>query len=196
VRSISREVVIDPSETIRRAPQENVITMSKAYLVGVIHDATERKNTYRISSKEKEYIQFLAEMIHGMNYNAWTYREGKTRDMHVVEFSKSVIKDVKIKTMQEKIDYIRGYFDAEGSVPKSRNSRFYIYFSQKNKEDLEKLKSYLIELGFICGKTHNPSKLKDPNYWRFFIGCKSYSKFVNTIGSWHPIKSQLLRMKR
>ena len=169
--------------------------MSKAYLLGVLHDATERKNTYRISSKEDLYIQFLADMIHKMGYNAWTYREGKTRNMYIVEFSKSMIKDVEINNTQDKIDYVRGYFDAEGSVPRSKNKRFYIYFSQKDKKDLEQLKSYLIELGIVCGKTHNPSKTKDLDYWRFFVSCKSYNTFINIIGSWHPTKSHLLRMK-
>ena len=54
--------------------------MSKAYLLGVMHDSTERKNTFRISSKENSYTKFLAEMIHKMGHKAWTYREGKTRD--------------------------------------------------------------------------------------------------------------------
>ena len=100
-----------------------------------------------------------------------------------------------IETEQQKIEYIRGYFDAEGSTSRLENVRFYIYFAQKNKSDLEQLKSYLTELGIICGKTHNPSKLKDPNYWRFFISCKSYKLFIQKIGSMHPIKSQLLRKK-
>ena len=174
---------------------KELMDMSKAYLLGVMHDATERKNTYRISSKEKSYIQFLANMIHEMNHNAWTYKEGKTRNMYVVEFSKKIVNNMTIKTTQDKINCARGYFDAEGSVPKLRNSRFYIYFSQKDKEDLEQLKSYLNELGIICGKTHNPSKRIDSNYWRFFISCKSYKTFIEKIGSWHPIKSQHLRMK-
>ena len=169
--------------------------MSKAYLLGVMHDSTERKNTYRISSKEKTYVQILADMIHEMGHNAWIYREGKTRDMYIVEFSKKIVKDVKIVNKQNKIDYIRGYFDAEGSVPISKNTRFYIYFAQKDKDDLEQLKSYITDLGIICGKTHNPSKKKDPNYWRFFISCKSYEPFIKEIGSMHPVKSQLLRMK-
>ena len=174
---------------------ELLMDMSKAYLLGVMHDSTERKNTYRISSKENTYIQFLANMIHKMGYNAWTYREGKTRDMYVVEFSKKVVKNTVIENEQQKIDYIRGYFDAEGSTSRSKNVRFYVYFAQKNKIDLEQLKSYLTDLGIICGKTHNPSKLKDPNYWRFFISCKSYRLFIEKIGSMHPIKSQLLRKK-
>lgn len=169
--------------------------MSKAYLLGVMHDSTERKITFRITSKEKSYVQFLASMIHKMGHNAWTYREGKTRDMYVVEFSKNVVKEIKILTKKDKVDYIRGYFDAEGSVPRSRKSRFYIYFSQKNKGDLEQLKSYVESLGINCGKTHNPSKKVDPEYWRFYIRCNSYDLFIKKIGSWHPVKSQHLRME-
>ena len=169
--------------------------MSKAYLLGVMHDSTERKTTYRITSKEKSFVEFLAEMIHELGYNAWIYQEGKTRDMYVVEFSKMVVRNTQIKTKQDTIEYIRGYFDAEGSVPKSSKSRFYIYFSQKNKKDLEELKSYIESLGIICGKTHNPSNKKDPEYWRFYISCKSYTSFIKTIGSWHPKKRQRLRVK-
>jgi intein-encoded DNA endonuclease-like protein len=169
--------------------------MSKEYLLGVLHDSTERKITYRISSKENSYTQFLAKMIKDLNYNAWTYQEGKTRNMYIVEFSKKVMDNVHIRTKKQKIDYIRGYFDAEGSVPKSKKKRFYIYFSQKDKKDLQQLKSYLTDLGIICGKTHNPSQRIDPDYWRFYISCKSYKKFVDIIGSWHPTKSKLLRMK-
>ena len=169
--------------------------MSKEYLLGVLHDSTERKITYRITSKEKLSVQFLADMIHKMGHNAWICREGKTRDMYVVEFSKKVVKDARISSKRNKIDYIRGYFDAEGSVPKSKDVRFYIYFSQKDKKDLEELKSYIKDLGIICGKTHNPSKKEDPAYWRFYISCKSYYSFIEKIGSWHPVKSQHLRKK-
>jgi len=141
--------------------------MSKAYLLGVMHDSTERKTTYRITSKEQYFV----------------------------EFSKKLVQNTQIISKKDKIEYIRGYFDAEGSVPKSRDSRFYIYFSQKNKKDLEELKSYIESLGIICGKTHNPSIKKDPEYWRFYISCKPYDSFIELIGSWHPTKSQHLRVK-
>ena len=108
---------------------------------------------------------------------------------------KKIMSNIKIKTKNDKIDYIRGYFDAEGSVPRSQKVRFYIYFSQKNKKDLKQVKAFLEELGIVCGKIHNPSKEKDPDYWRFFISCISYETFIKIIGSWHPIKKQLLRMK-
>jgi intein-encoded DNA endonuclease-like protein len=115
--------------------------------------------------------------------------------MYVVEFSKKVLDNIKIISLHDKKDYIRGYFDAEGSVPRSQNMRFYIYFAQKDRDDLEQVKSYLTDCGIVCGKTHNPSKKKDPNYWRFFVSCKSYKDFIQKIGSWHPTKNQHLRMK-
>jgi hypothetical protein len=49
--------------------------------------------------------------------------------MYIVEFSKKVIKDTLIENEQQKIDYIRGYFDAEGSTSRKENVRFYIYTS-------------------------------------------------------------------
>ena len=73
--------------------------------------------------------------------------------------------------------------------------RYYIYFAQKNLEDLSQVKGYLIDLGIKCGITHNPSKKIDPNYWRFFISIQSYEKFFTVIGSWDPVKSHFLRMK-
>ncbi len=90
---------------------------------------------------------------------------------------------------------MRGYFDSEGSVPKKSGARFYIYFAQKNYEDLKRAKGFLEEIGIVCGKIHNPTQ-KDPNYWRFFVSSGSYKDFIEKVGSWHPRKRQLLRMKR
>ena len=63
------------------------------------------------------------------------------------------------------------------------------------KKDLKQVKDWLEQLGIKCGSIHNPSKKVDPNYWRFFIGVKSYERFARIIGSWHPVKSHFLRMK-
>ena len=74
--------------------------------------------------------------------------------------------------------------------------RYYLYFAQKDLSDLQEVKSYLEELGIVCGKMHNPSKKADPEYWRFFIRAQSYEEFTKIIGSWHPVKRRFLRMKR
>jgi len=169
--------------------------MTKAYLLGTLHDGTVRRLTYRIAQKDQEYIKFLLKEIKALGQNAWMYKEGKARNLYVVEFSKSVLKDFKINSQQDKLDYIRGYFDAEGGISRDPKVRYYIYFAQKNLKDLEQVKKYIEEFGIICGKVHNPSKKVDPNYWRFFISIKSYEEFARAIGSWHPIKSHFLRMK-
>ena len=169
--------------------------MTKAYLFGALHDGTVRKLTYRIVQKDQEYIEFLMKEINDFGQKAWMYKEGKTRQLYVVEFSKSFLRSFVIKTKQDKIDYIRGYFDAEGGVSRDLKVRYYIYFAQKDLADLENVKEMLGELGIKCGITHNPSERVDPNYWRFFVSVKSYEKFAKIIGSWHPIKSHFLRMK-
>ena len=167
--------------------------MTKAYLLGALHDATERKNTYRISQKSSGYVEFLAKGIQSLGRKAWTYKEGKTRDVYVVEFSKSLLKGTKIRSRQNKIDYIRGYFDTEGGIAKNPKVRYYLYFAQKDLNDLREVKGYLEELKIVCGKIHNPSKKVDPDYWRFFIRAKSYVDFARIVGSWHPEKSHFLK---
>ena len=169
--------------------------MTKAYLLGALHDGTVRKLTYRIVQKDPEYIEFLVKEIKNLGFNAWMYKEGKTRQLYVVEFSKSFLKDFVFESTQDRIDYIRGYFDAEGGVSRNPKVRYYIYFAQKDLKDLERVRQWLIELGIKCGIIHNPSKRADPDYWRFFISVKSYEDFSRIIGSWHPVKSRFLRMK-
>ncbi len=167
--------------------------MSKAYLLGALHDGYSTQYTFRISQKYYSFVSDLAQMIKQMGYNAWTYREGN-RQIFVVEFSKFILSGFEITSIQDKIDYVRGYFDAEGSVPLN-GSRMYIYFCQKDQQDLQQVKTFLEELGIQCGKIHNPSKNVDPNYFRFFVLSKSLERFGKKVGSWHPEKSKFLRMK-
>lgn len=165
-----------------------------AYLLGVLHDSTERKTTYRISQKSEKFVRLIAQGIKNLGRKSWVYREGKTRDVYVVEFSKSLLKGFRITTRQDKVDYIRGYFDAEGGITKSTKVRYYIYFCQKDKKDLEQVKSYLEELSISCGAIHNPSKKVDPHYWRFYVLANSWKDFANKIGSLHPEKVKRFRM--
>ena len=169
--------------------------MTKAYVLGALHDGTQRKLTYRIVSKDREYIEFLLKGIQSLGQNAWMYKEGRMRNLYVIEFSKNFLKNFALKTEQDKIDYIRGYFDAEGGVSRDSCVRYYIYFAQKNLSDLQQVKAFLEALEIKCGIIHNPSRRVDPDYWRFFVSVKSYQDFANVIGSWHPIKSRFLRMK-
>ena len=169
--------------------------MTKQYLLGVLHDATIKKTTYRIATKSRNFSDFLAKEIQKFGVKAWIYKEGKLRDLWIVEFSKTLLQNVTIQSPQDRIDYIRGYFDAEGGIAKSSQVRYYLYFAQKNKSDFLQVKQYLEEFGIGCGVMHNPSRKVDPNYWRFFVKAKSYIDFATIVGSDHPEKRQYLRVK-
>ena len=179
----------------RRRDYTRASQISKHYLLGLLHDATERKTTYRIATKSKDFSDFLVKGIKNLGMSAWNYKEGKNRDLWITEFSKSLLKNVKIVSKINKIDYVRGYFDAEGGISKHSSVRFYIYFCQKDKSDLLEVKEYLEEIGVITGAMHNPSYKVDPNYWRFYVRAKSYSKFAKIISSNHPEKITFLKMK-
>lgn len=167
----------------------------KTYLLGALHDATSRKYTYRISQKSVEYVEFIKQALIQTGYKAWTYKEGINRNVHVVEFSKKILSGVSIFNRSDKIDYCRGYFDAEGAIPLSLTARYYIYFAQKDYTDLYELRKFLQDLDISCGKIHNPSRRIDPDYFRFYVLSSSFEKFASVIGSWHPIKKNYLRMK-
>ena len=169
--------------------------ISKAYLLGILHDATVRKTTYRIATKNYDFAQVIKRGIINLSSKAWIYKEGRIRNLWIVEFSKSLLSESNLKSKKDRIDYVRGFFDAEGGIAKDPKVRFYLYFCQKNKNSLEEIKRYLSELGIQSGVIHNPSKKVDPDYWRFYINAKSYSDFAKKISSNHPEKFAILRMK-
>ncbi len=92
----------DSVETTRQLPKQ----ITKAYMLGLLHDATERKTTYRIGQKNKQLIQSVAKFIKKFGCGAWIYKEGKDRDMYILEFSKSFLVNTKIKSLKNKIDFV------------------------------------------------------------------------------------------
>lgn len=160
----------------------------KSYLTGAMHDGTVRKWTLRISQKEEEYVLLLKELILDAGARAWTYREGRDRNLYVVEFARVFLNGHESRTKGERLHYIRGYFDAEGSVASPAARDPYVYFAQKNRSDLEHVRGLVVQTGVSCGKLHNPSRLIDPEYWRFFIARSSLLRFADVVGSWHPRK--------
>ena len=204
MQTISREVIIDPSETTRRASSlkkrgKMARKVSIAYLQGTLGDGTYSKihRTFRISQSNQEWLFRLKKLINDLGEKSWIYKEGKTRSVSVLETTaKCLSRDFdpsKLSTISEKVAYVRGYFDAEGGVPKNLQNRFYIQFVQKNFKELQKVRKILEQLGIECGKMHNPSAKVDPNYWRFFVRAISYQRFIEFIGSWHPRKNFFLQ---
>jgi DNA-binding transcriptional regulator WhiA len=170
--------------------------MSRAYLLGALHDATEREYTYRLSQKDSQYVETIASIVGDLGFDAWTYQEGKSRDIYVAEFAKTVLNGFEITSTEEKRAYARGYFDADGSVPTDPSARFYVYFAQNDRADLRELKTYLAELDIETGTLHQPSADNAPEYWRFYVSTSSHERFAKEVGSSHPRKRQMLREMR
>ena len=142
------------------------------------------------------WLERLRALLRDIGEKSWIYREGKTRNVYVLETASKKLSmnfdPTLFASNAEKIAYICGYFDAEGGVAHYNSVRFYLQLAEKNKRHLEKVKNLLEGLGIKCGVVHNPSKRVDPNYWRFFIRAQSYKEFIEKVGSWHPRKQNLL----
>src|SRR3989344_591884 len=168
----------NPSETTRRTPfKSNVLRKSEvyAYLQGAMHDASlNKRKRIRFGQKYPGWLDTLKDLLMSVGANSWTYKEGKSREYYILE---TVCKDlhfsfnpVALQTKGEKVAYIRGFFDAEGGIPRTRDE-FYIQLVQKDFEKMETLKSILIGLGIGCGRIHK--------------------EFARIIGSCHPIKAEI-----
>jgi len=189
-----RQIADDPSETTRRAP------LLKAYLLGALHDGTFSSNKrFRISQVGTDWLKILQKLFKQLGYNSWIYKEGKYRRVYVLEtladFLDFEFDPLKLNNNEEKICYIKGFFDAEGGIPRNPQARFYIQLTQNDKEKLEKLKKLLDDLGIKTGKVHNPSQKVDPDYWRMYVLAGSQELFTTRINSWHPRKIKTLKKR-
>ena len=196
VQKISREVrcaeAHDPSETTRRSPFKSKSEI-KAYLQGALHDAYRRRNRIRFSQKGTEWLMVLKNLLKSLGHKSWMYQEGN-RDVYDLETTAEFL-DFRfdprtLETSEEKAAYVRGFFDAEGGIPHSRDATFYIQLVQKDREKMQMLKEILQSLGIKTGALHNPSHRVDPNYWRCFVSTASHSDFARVIGSWHPMRQK------
>ncbi len=189
----------DSSETIRRAPPSS--TVLQAYLHGARHDGTWNRanNRIRFAQKGTEWLKVLQAILHRLGCSSWIYREGKTRSVYVLEtkakFLYSVLTPTSIQRKNEKIAYIRGFFDAEGGIPQKPTARFYIQLVQSDRDKLIGIKQLLKSLDIAVGKIHQPSRRVDPRYWRMFVRAQSYKQFIRLIGTWHPRKIAVLRRR-
>ena len=199
--TISREVLVTPQRLHARFRLENMDKVTEAYFHGLLGDATHSRlhRTWRIAQKEREWLEKLQKFLKRLGYKSWIYREGKERQLYILETTAKFLfngfNPAKLVDEAEKAAYIRGYFDAEGGVPQNSEARLYVQLVQKNKEELKVVQKLLQELGIESGVIHNPSARNDPNYWRFFVRARSYQRFIQKIGSWHPRKQKILQSR-
>jgi hypothetical protein len=176
------------AEAHRASPQE-----AKAYLIGASRDGTFNRlhNTLRISQRDARWLQILQVLFAGLGSRSWTYQEGK-RDVWVIETTCRLDQSAIPSGDLECAAFARGYFDAEGGVPRDPRDRFYVQFGQKDYGDLARLRGVLTQMGLECGRLHNPSVRADPDYWRFYVLSNSHAAFLSRVGSWHPRKRSIL----
>jgi hypothetical protein len=161
---------------------------ARAYLHGAAHDATisRRHRTVRFGQSDVRWLEVLRILIKRLGGRSWCYREGRSRRFWVLETSVDVLAErPTFSCSEERLTYARGYFDAEGGTPRDPSARFYLQFVQKNHGDISELRAMLEAEGICCGRLHNPSQLRDPDLWRFYVVAASHDAFVTRVNSWH-----------
>jgi hypothetical protein len=201
VRTISREVAGSPSQAVPLTPQrlhaellETSAFGARAYLHGAAHDATvsRRHRTVRFGQSDVRWLEVLGILIERLGGRSWCYREGRSRRFWILETSVDVLAErPTFSCSEERLAYARGYFDAEGGTPRDPSARFDLQFVQKNHGYINELRAMLEAEGICCGRLHNPSRLRDPDLWRFYVVAASHDAFVTRVNSWHPRKRAL-----
>jgi hypothetical protein len=169
---------------------------SRAYLQGALRDGTFNRThkTVRISQADRRWLDVLRVLFTKLGSRSWIYREG-TRNVWVIESTCRLEKEPMVSTDRERAAFARGYFDAEGGIPRDVRARFYIQYVQKDRPDLEGVRRFLERLDIRCGRVHNPSIRVDPAYWRFYVLSASHQVFIHRVASWHPRKRLLLEAR-
>jgi intein/homing endonuclease len=149
VRAISREVALRQFSVGGLTPQrlhaellEADARETRAYLSGAQRDGTYSRihRTLRISQSDIRWLHVLQDLFLKLGSRSWVYREGK-RNVWVVETT-CRLAEARFSNPREKSAFVRGYFDAEGGIPRNRDARFYVQFVQKNRGDLERVQSF------------------------------------------------------
>ncbi len=189
----------ESSETTRQTPFTRLEIL--AYVHGAMHDGSlNKRNRVRIVQRYESWLEMIRDLLRSADIHSWIYREGKLRNLYVLETVSRELNfkfnPLSLQTKTEQTMYLRGFFDAEGGIPRN-GKRFYIQLAQKDYVKMDAVKRILREIGIESGRIHNPSKRVDRNYWRIFIPAQHHLLFAKIIGSWHPVKSKIFseRMK-
>ena len=148
-REVSRrETRDDPVEATRRLLSDSNESELMMYILGALHDATysTRHKTYRFSQSSERWLQLLRIIFQKLDRKSWIYKEGKSRSVWVLETSTKLDVERQPVSDNDKIAYVRGYFDTEGGMPKKNDQNLYFQFCQKGKDDLSNVRNWLHEL--------------------------------------------------
>jgi len=175
----------------------------EAYLQGALRDGTYSAlhNTHRFCQSREDWLDVLGMALSMLGHRSWKYREGRKRALWVLETTAKFLDldfdPTPLIGTPNGLLYVRGYFDADGGMPKDAGARMYVQLCQKNKASIEMVATILGSWKVECGRVHNPSVRADPNYSRVFVRSRSHESFMRLVGSWHPAKRHQIntRMK-
>jgi LAGLIDADG-like domain len=197
-------ITLDGSLTPQRLHAELLNTGAKgleAYLQGALRDGTRsaRHNTHRIGQSDRRWLVLLRSALDVLGRRGWIYREGRSRRLWVLETTAPFLSieydAAPLVGSEQGTHYVRGYFDAEGGMPRDPSGRLYLQFCQKDRRSLEVVSEILSGWGIRCGRIHNPSRAVDPDYWRFYVLTSSHERFMRLVGSWHPRKREQMNLR-
>src|SRR3989338_7844373 len=97
-----------------------------AYMHGAIHDGyiytgKSKGKVAVFTQKNKLWLENVKEIIEENNGKAWIFPQ---RDIHILETKFfHLFEPRKLSSYEEKIEYVSGFFDAEGGIPKKLQAR-------------------------------------------------------------------------
>jgi LAGLIDADG-like domain len=186
----------DPLLLIRMEIDQSSSDELTAYLHGASRDGTfnRQHRTWRIAQRDHRWLRLLQRALNRLGTRSWIYREGRDRHVWVLETTWDFVLGP-CSSSRMRAAFCRGYFDAEGGIPRRQTDRFYVQISQKNRSDLARLGETLNRIGVPTGILHHPSKRVDPDYWRISIPARGWGAFARIISSWHPIKRRIFEQR-
>ena len=150
-----------------------------AYVMGALRDGTFSRGhlTWRLAQRHVAWLEIVKEILARVGAS-WIYREGSRRSVWVLEtcFRPDGLRPGLIELPSVDRAYARGYFDAEGGIPRDSKASFYGQLTQKNRDDLADLRRRFERLGLNCGPLHVPSASVDPDYRRFYVATRSHDR--------------------
>jgi len=182
-----------------------------AYLLGALRDGSvdirKGKNyEIKIGQKNREWLVILQKIIaekfgytgsitrHCNNYYILriTEREVVEKILKISGMRKGwkTPKIIKDQPLEVKKEYVKGFFDAEGGLPRNPQKWRYISFDQKEKEPLRFIRKVLVECKIATTRITFTS-----GAYQFRITRKeSIVKFAKEVGSLHPDKRKRLKL--
>lgn len=192
------------------------LTQDLAYLLGALRDSTidvrvTKNYEIKIAQTDARWLKLLQKIfkenfgkegsikphvndtsILRINDKKLVNKVLEISEMKIPQENWATPKTIKNSTLRMQLDYVRGFFDAEGGMPIKplEAEQKYLSLSQKNRESLEFIRNILADLGLrptkitICGKV-----------WEFRLTRKkSIINFIEKIGSWHPEKIERFKL--